>query len=75
MTTDRLAPPIEDRRCDTRLSGHRPVRLPALTKVKPRPGKGPTYKLRKPGTSRVLFMGPEDLRALRDQINEALESA
>lgn len=50
-------------------------RLPALTKVKPRPGKGPTYKLRKPGTSRVLFMGPEDLRTLRDQINQHLESA
>lgn len=49
-------------------------RRPTLTKVKPRPGKGPTYKIRKPGTSRVLFMSPEDLRVLRDQINEALES-
>ena len=69
MTTDRLAPSIEDRRSPQSL------RLPALTKVKPRPGKGPTYKLRKPGTSRVLFMGPEDLLVLRDQINQHLESA
>lgn len=48
------------------------IRRPTLTKVKPRPGLPPTWKIRKPGTSRVLFMGPEDLLALRDQINEAL---